>query len=75
MTEWMELETINAKWNRQVGKRQIPYCLTYNQNLMKKLTNKKNRTRDRETWNRLTVTRGEGDMGVKKDKLERRGRE
>ena len=41
----------------------IPYDLIYKRNLINK-TNEQNRTRDIETRNRLTVTRGE--WGVSK---------
>ena len=41
------------------SKRQIPYDLTYDMNLMNK-TNKQNRTRGIETRDKLTGTRGEG---------------
>ena len=47
-----------ANRNKPGGKRQIPYNLTFNRNLINK-TNKQNITKDTEIENRLTVTRGE----------------
>ena len=46
-----------AKWNKPVSKRQIPYDLTYNYNLMNKLNEKIEP--ETETWNRLTTVVGE----------------
>ena len=47
-----------AKQNKPGGKRQIPYDLTFNRNLINK-TNKQNITKDTEIEHKLTVTRGE----------------
>ena len=46
-----------ATLNKPGGKRQIPYDLIYNRNLVNK-TNEQNRTRGIETRNTLTGTRG-----------------
>ena len=48
-----------AKSNKPCGKRQIPYDLTNNRNLMNR-TNEQNRTKITETRNRLRVTSGWG---------------
>ena len=39
----------------------MPHDLTYNWNLMNKITNEKNRTRDMETSNRLKAVGGWGE--------------
>ena len=54
-----------AKWNKPGSEIQIPYDFTYQWNL---ITSKQNITRDIETKNNLTVTRGEmgGDNGGKR---------
>ena len=51
------------------SKRQIPYDLTYDMNLMNK-TNKQNTTRDMEIKNKLTVTSG-GQWGEEGEMLSR----
>ena len=53
-----------AKWNKPGGKRQIPYDLTFNRNLINKTNKQKNITKDIEIENRLTVTRGERVKGL-----------
>ena len=48
-----------AKRNKPGGERQIPYDLTFNRNLIKKLRKKQNIIKDTEIENRPTVTRGD----------------
>ena len=59
-----------AKWNKPGGDRQIPYDLTFKWNLINKTNKQANITRDMETKNKRTVTRGEvgGDNGGKQVK-------
>ena len=59
-----------AKWNKPGGKRQIPYDLTYEWNLINNTTSKQSITTDMEIKDKLTVTRG--DVG--RITGERRGR-
>ena len=51
-----------ANRNKPGSERQIPYDLNCKWNLIEK-TNEKNRTRDMEIKNKLTVTRGEVGEG------------
>ena len=71
VTAWTELENILLSEISQAVKDKhsmvSPIRGTYEQ----KQTNGHNRTRDMETWNRLTVTTGEGRRVV----MERRGRD
>ena len=48
-----------AKWNKPGGEGQIPYDLTFNWNLINRIKNKQNITKDIEVKNNLTIARGE----------------
>ena len=59
-----------ANRNKASDEREIPYDLTFNRNLTNKTKNEQNRTRNIETRNSLTLTRGEGEG----EKGERKGK-
>ena len=52
-------EEHHAKWSKSGGKRQIPYDLTFNRNLINKTNKQAKYNKATETENRLTVTREE----------------
>ena len=59
----------DAKHNKPVRERQIPYDLTHMWNLMNKINDEQNRTRGTATWNRLPALRGKTSRGTAREHL------
>ena len=69
MTTWMELENIMQSEISQSVKDKYHMISPISGTSSTKQTSKQNRTRDMETWNSLTVTRGEGEGGTQTAKV------
>lgn len=52
-------ESQKVRWNKPGGEKQVPYDLNYKWNLVNKINERKNWTRDTETWNSLIALGGE----------------